>query len=181
MLKNLLIYRFSLFNGAAGALLGYLSFKGYVVAAFAADPTGITALICLLFAMLLGSTTYRVWKTAKALNVVKTGKCIDPSKHSKRLAKIAHINDGAAWLAYLGLIGTVVGFIISLSGVDIGALSTAQGVQAMIPSLMNGMKIALYTTLSGSFFGIWTEFNYRMLHTATHCLVEDEKMVICNE
>lgn len=175
MLKNLLLYRFSLFNGAMGALLGYLASKGYVAAAFAADPTGITALICLLFAGLLGSTGFRIWKTAKALNASKKGEWSDPVKTRKRLAKIAHIHDGAGWLAYLGLIGTVIGFVIALSGVDLGALSTAQGVQAMIPELMKGMQVALYTTLAGSLFGIWTEANYRMLHTATECLVEDEK------
>lgn len=175
MLKNLLLYRFTLFNGAMGALLGFLASKGYVAAALAADPTGITFLIAVLFACLLGSTGFRVWKTAKALNDTKAGKTVPAAKSRKRLAKIKHIHDGSSWLAYLGLIGTVVGFIIALSGVDLGVLSTAQGVTAMIPQLMVGMKVALYTTLAGSFFGIWTEGNYRMLETATECLVEDEE------
>ena len=177
MLKNLLLYRFAIFNGAMGALTGWLGWKGYVAAAFAADPTGISALILLMFVALLGSTGFRVWKTAKALNDLKEKgplTNVGRLKSRKRLAKIRHIHDGSAWLAYLGLIGTVVGFVIALSGVDLGALATAQGVQAMIPQLMAGMKVALYTTLAGSFFGIWTEMNYRMLHTATECLVEDE-------
>ena len=188
MLKNLLLYRFALFNGGMGALLGYLASKGYVAAAIAGDPTGISLLIALLFVLLFGSTVQRVWKTSKAHNAIKgvrltakgrkavneQGKGV-PNHWTKRLIKIAHIHEGAGWLAYLGLIGTVVGFIIALSGVDLGALATAQGVQAMIPDLMAGMKVALYTTLSGSFFGIWTEINYRMLHTSTACLVEDEK------
>lgn len=178
MLKNLLLFRFGILNGTMAGLLGFLASKGYVAAAFAADPTGITFLIVLLFLGLFGSTAFRVWKTAKGLNRMKAG--IRPSDQSfrKRLVKIAHIQEGASWLAYLGLIGTIVGFIIAISGVDLGALSTAQGVQAMIPELMTGMGVALYTTLAGSFFGIWTEINYRMLHTATACLVEDEKQAV---
>ena len=186
MLKNLLMYRFALFNGGMGALFGYLVSKGYVAAAVAGDPTGISLLIALMFVLMLGSTAQRVWKTSKAHNAMKgirltakgreaVAKHGAPRHWTKRLIKIAHIHEGAGWLAYLGLIGTVVGFIIALSGVDMGALATAQGVQAMIPELMSGMKVALYTTLAGSFFGIWTEINYRMLHTSTACLVEDEK------
>ncbi len=181
MLKNLLLYRFALFNGSMGALLGYLASKGYVAAAAAGDPTGISALIVLMFMLLFASTVKRVWKTSRQHNTVKAvtldtlGDLKDTLQGKKRLIKIAHIHEGAGWLAYLGLIGTVVGFIMALSGVDLGALATAQGVQAMIPELMGGMKVALYTTLAGSFFGIWTEINYRMLHTSTACLVEDEK------
>lgn len=179
MLKNLLVYRFALFNGGMGALFGYLASKGYVAAAVAGDPTGISWLIALMFVLLWGSTVQRIRKTSKAHNALKGVQFV--AKHSasnrwtKRLIKIAHIHEGAGWLAYLGLIGTVVGFIIALSGVDLGALATAQGVQAMIPELMAGMRVALYTTLAGAFFGLWTEVNYRMLHTSTACLVEDEK------
>lgn len=175
MLKNLLLYRFALFNGIMGALLGYLVAGGYATAAVAADPTGITLVIAMLFAGLWGSTAFRIWKTAKAINATKRKERVSLLKSAKRMAKIKHIHDGAGWLAYLGLIGTVVGFVIALSGVDAGALSTAQGVQAMIPLLMKGMQVALGTTLAGSFFGIWTEGNYRMLETATECLVEDER------
>jgi len=186
MLRNLLLYRFALFNGGMGALFGYLASKGYVTAAVAGDPTGISLLIAFMFLLLWGSTVQRIWKTSKGLNVLKGVRLTEKdreavTKHSasnhwtKRLIKIAHIHEGAGWLAYLGLIGTVVGFIIALSGVDLGALATAQGVQAMIPELMAGMRVALYTTLAGAFFGLWTEVNYRMLHTSTACLVEDEK------
>lgn len=174
MLKNLLLYRFGILNGMMAALLGYLVVKGYAQKALDADPTGIILGITVLFVALWCSTIISVWKTAKGLNAVKFGLARDSRKTPKRLAKIQHIHDGGQWLAYLGLIGTVVGFIVSMEGVDLGALSTAQGVQAMVPKLVSGMGIALYTTLAGSFFGIWTEFNYRMLHTATACLVADE-------
>ena len=175
MLRNLLLYRFTLFNGGMAALFGYLSLKGYVAAAVAGDFTGLSLLIAALFMLLMGSTVQRVWKTSKAMNQLKAGNVPLGKPWTKRLIKIKHIHDGAHWLAYLGLLGTVIGFIISLSGIDLGTLALVQGVQAMIPSLMAGMKVALYTTLAGGFFSIWTEVNYRMLETATVCLVEDEK------
>jgi hypothetical protein len=176
MLKNLLLYRLAIFNAALGGLLGYLGWKGYITAALLADPTGITIGIALMFAMLLGSTAFRAWGTSKALNHLKEEWNVlgGRKKALKRMAKIKHIHDGSGWLAYLGLIGTVVGFVIAISGIDLGALSTAQGVQAMVPELMRGMGVALYTTLAGAFFGLWTEINYRMLATATECLVVDE-------
>lgn len=174
MLKNLLLYRFGIFNGLATALFGYLASKGYVAMAVAGDPSGITLVITCLFLILGGSTLWRTWKTAKELNALKEGRTIR-QQGMKRVHKIKHIHDGANWLAYLGLIGTIVGFIIALSGIDMGALSTAQGVQNMVPTLMAGMSVALYTTLAGAFFGLWTEVNYRMLETAALNLVEDEK------
>lgn len=175
MLKNLLLYRFGIVNAVLGGLLAFLASKGYVGTAVDSDPTGIILVIFALFVALLGSTFHRVVKTARGLNAIKANKPPMDQPFRKRLTKIKHINDGASWLAYLGLIGTVVGFLIALQGIDLGALSTAQGVQAMVPKLMQGLGVALYTTLSGAFFGIWTEINYRMLHTATECLVEDEK------
>ena len=86
------------------------------------------------------------------MNQLKVGNAPLGKPWTKRLIKIKHIHDGAQWLAYLGLLGTVIGFIISLSGIDVGTLALVQGVQAMIPSLMAGMKVALYTTLAGGFF-----------------------------
>jgi len=186
ILKNLLVYRFLIFNTLMGFLLGFLSYKGYVSSVIAGDSTGISLLITGMFVILFGSTTRRVWTTSRGLNRLKdiTYSMVHTRNHvsvsvydEKRLIKIRHIGEGASWLAYLGLIGTVVGFIISLSGADPSALSPVQGVQTMIPNLMRGMMVALYTTITGSFFGIWTEINYRILHTATSCLCIDEKKI----
>ncbi len=175
MLKNLLAYRFAIFNSSMAALFGYFISQGYVALAIAGDPTGMTLLIASVFLLLFGSTVFRVWKTSTALNRLKRGETPKGQPWTKRLTKISHIHKGGQWLAYLGLIGTVIGFIMALGGVDLASLSAVAGVKSMIPQLMIGMKVAMYTTLAGSFFGIWTEVNYQMLETATACLVEDEK------
>lgn len=173
MLKNLLMYRFGVFNALMTGLTAMLASKGWVTTILAADFSMISLAIAVLFVLLWGSTVRHIVKTSRTLNALKLKRPVPPQGR-KRLVKIAHIHDGAGWLAYLGLIGTVVGFTIALGGVDVGSLATAAGVQDMIPELMGGMKVALYTTLVGAYLGLWTEVNYRMLHTATECVVADE-------
>ncbi len=54
-------------------------------------------------------------------------------------------------LVLIGLIGTVIGFIIALSGRARRRLVTdANAIGPMVSTLIFGMAIALYTTLVGS-------------------------------
>ena len=176
MLKNLLMYRFAVFNMAAAALLAYLGSKGYIAMALAADPTGIVIAIAVMFALVWGSSAVRTWKTAKGLNALKEGRTNYAGKPwLKRMVKIEHIHAAATWMAYLGIIGTVIGFIMALSGVDVALFASAAGVSQLVPQMIAGMGIAVWTTLAGSFFGLWTEMNHQMIRTATFCLAVDEE------
>lgn len=53
-------------------------------------------------------------------------------------------------LLFVGLIGTVLGFIIALSGVDPNAGADVDQIKPMIANLLVGMGTALYTTLVGA-------------------------------
>jgi biopolymer transport protein ExbB/TolQ len=66
-------------------------------------------------------------------------------------------------LVFLGLIGTVIGFIIGLSGIDAAATSDVDKIAPMITELINGMSVALYTTLLGAVLNIWLNVNLRIL------------------
>jgi len=55
----------------------------------------------------------------------------------------------------LGLIGTVVGFIMALMSIDPAVAMTASGAQGLVTALISGMGVALYTTLVGSVGYIW--------------------------
>ena len=79
----------------------------------------------------------------------------------------------AAALVVLGLIGTVAGFIIALSGVSAEEAGTLAAVQPMISTLISGMSVALYTTLEGAILGLWLTVNYRMLATGTSTLYSE--------
>ena len=69
-------------------------------------------------------------------------------------------------LVLLGLIGTVIGFIIALSGVDPKAVSDVKAISPMVSTLLSGMSVALYTTLAGSLLNLWLMVNHRLLSAA---------------
>lgn len=181
MLKNLLLYRLAIFNILMVALLGYIGYEGWIAMALAADPTGICAIIALIFAVTFGSSANQAWGTAKGLNFMKgltdRQRRVPPEGKpwTKRMVKIEHIHAAAGWMAYIGLIGTMIGFLLALGAIDPASMATAAGVNALVPKMMASMGVAIWTTLTGAFFGFWTEVNHMMIRTATHCLAEDEK------
>jgi hypothetical protein len=67
----------------------------------------------------------------------------------------------------LGLIGTVVGFIIALSGVRPEVVSDVGAIGPMVSTLISGMSVALYTTLVGSLLNVWLMINVRLLEGGT--------------
>ncbi|MBC8339157.1 MAG: MotA/TolQ/ExbB proton channel family protein [Rhodospirillales bacterium] len=70
-------------------------------------------------------------------------------------------------LVLLGLIGTVIGFIIALSGVDPQAASEVESVAAMVSTLISGMSVAMNTTLVGAVLYVWLSVNYGILTSGT--------------
>ena len=62
-------------------------------------------------------------------------------------------------LVTLGLIGTVVGFVIALRGVSPDAAGTVEAIGPMVGGLVSGMGVALHPTLLGAGCGLWVEAN----------------------
>ena len=81
-------------------------------------------------------------------------------------ASIAIVRQISGSLVLLGLVGTVVGFIIALSGVDPNSAGDVQSIAPMVAELVRGMSVALYTTLVGAVTNLWLMVNYRILRTA---------------
>ena len=74
----------------------------------------------------------------------------------------------AAWLiVLLGLVGTVVGFIIALGQVNAANASDVNAIGGIVGTLIEGMGVALYTTLVGSVLNLWLAANYQLLATGT--------------
>jgi MotA/TolQ/ExbB proton channel family len=69
----------------------------------------------------------------------------------------------AGILVFMGLVGTVIGFIVALSGVDPQKVPAVDNVAPMVARLINGMSIALYTTLIGSVLHLWLMLTQRIL------------------
>lgn len=86
------------------------------------------------------------------------------------------VNYVANVLILLGLIGTVVGFVIAVSGLgdSIAGGSNLERVQGVLGQIVNGMGVALFTTLVGAILGgLWLEIHYQMLARAAGGLAID--------
>ena len=193
-LKYLLLLRFGLVNLIAFALLGAAWAQGLVAKVINADVTNMVVLICVVFLIGLILAGYRLWKVSKQLNAAynfnpkERSRAADFIKKTKgknatsraniaqalRLklfSRIVHIRYISNSLTVLGLIGTVLGFIIALSGVDPDVASNPSAISPMVAQLIEGMSVALYTTLVGSILSVWLGLIYQMLATGTSNLV----------
>ena len=193
-LKYLLLLRFGLVNLVAFALLGAAWAQGLVAKVINADVTNMVVLICVVFLIGLILAGYRLWKVSKQLNAAynfnpkERSRAADFIKKTKgknatsraniaqalRLklfSRIVHIRYISNSLTVLGLIGTVLGFIIALSGVDPDVASNPSAISPMVAQLIEGMSVALYTTLVGSILSVWLGLIYQMLATGTSNLV----------
>lgn len=170
MLKNLLTYRFAIFNAIMFGLLGLAMVKGWGGVVLAADVTYLSVAIAIIFTIVWASSAKNALRTSSDLDAVKRGWYL-PMDAKVRRERIEHIREASNWLAYLGLIGTVVGFIMAFGVADVTSAASVEGVRSLVPQLMRGMDVAMYTTLVGAIASLWTQVNYRMIKTATEYLI----------
>ena len=192
--KYLLILRYSLINLVGLVFLFVLITQGYVTKAIKADITNMVIVILTLFAIGFILAAYRTFWLSKELNYsflkilpnhslakefLQSSKKLDASSRNnlaaslriKLSSKINYIKFMANTLVILGLIGTVIGFIIALSGVDGSVSSNPEEVSKMVSTLIQGMSVALYTTLVGSICSVWLNVCYQIMSTgATNLL-----------
>ena len=192
--KYLLILRYSLINLVGLTFLFVLISQGYLSKAIKADVTNMVLVIIGVFSVGFILALYRAFWVSKELNYamkkklpalslaseyVSNTKKLDASSRNNlaislrlRLAtKINFIKFIANTLVILGLIGTVVGFIIALSGVDGSVSSNPEEVSKMVSTLIQGMSVALYTTLVGSICSVWLNICFQILSTGTNKLL----------
>jgi MotA/TolQ/ExbB proton channel family len=184
--RYLLVLRFAVFNLAAFALLGAAAIQGWIGAIVEADITGLSIGIFVVFLGGLAICAVKIWRIAGEQNCVHA---VDPGRRSwagDYLTEVARRSSGsrsimasamqvrihdhiasvrhvAASLVLLGLIGTVLGFIVALSGVDPAVVGDARAIAPMVGTLIQGMSVALYTTLVGAVLNLWLNVNYRIL------------------
>lgn len=180
------LFEFALLNLAAGALLGAAVLQGWVGTVVAADSTGLALAISGVFLIGLITCAIKLRSITRELKDAQTfapregslaadyrGEVADRSAGSRAISaaalktklsqEIAMVRHLANSLVLLGLIGTVLGFIIALSGVDPERASDVSSIAPMVSQLIRGMSVALYTTLVGSVLNLWLMMNYRIL------------------
>ena len=192
--KYLLILRYSLINLVGLVFLFVLITQGYVSKAIKADITNMVIVILALFSVGFILAAYRTFWLSKELtysylkvvpynsiakDFLQNSKKLDASSRNNLAAslriklgsKINYIKFMANTLVILGLIGTVIGFIIALSGVDGSVSSNPEEVSKMVSTLIQGMSVALYTTLVGSICSVWLNICYQIMSTGANNLL----------
>lgn len=200
--RSLLMLRFGVINLVGFALLGTAWQAGWIGQILDADTTHICKLIFGVFLLGLALSAQKVWMLSQELNALDVGPSSGPGKIvsfmfgiagrggdtrqalatvlrlklAHRIAPVRHI---ASTLVLLGLIGTIVGFVIALSGVNQDAVGDATAIGPMVATLLHGMAMALYKTLVGSVLNVWLMVDYRLLeggavHVLTRAIEEGE-------
>lgn len=109
------------------------------------DATKLSFVLLALFAVMSGWCGYKTWRLSVFIDSNKTEPYL--------IEKIEHLME-VGWFTSdlclsIGMMGTVIGFIMMLGGfanIDINDMATVQG---LIKGLGVGMSTALYTTLTG--------------------------------
>lgn len=191
--RSLLLLRYTLLNVVAFALLGVAWSQGFVHKVINADQTYLSVVIFLVFIVGLVLCTQKLWQTNREIDALKSPGGLKSTavahllvknndtntpgisgstrlRLSHRISVVRHLGNT---LVLLGLIGTVLGFIIALSGVDPETASDVNSIAPMVSTLIQGMSTALYTTLIGSIFNVWLMANFQMLSSGTVQLISD--------
>ena len=184
--KDLTAARFVLFNILCFGLLGWAFFQGWPQMVFENDSSYITWTIAGLFTVGWVWCLIRIIELTRQLNEVlvregpwlirwhasTVGKSASLRESIKMQlsAKIAPVRQIAGTLVILGLIGTVVGFIMAVQSLDMSAVGDTDAAAVMLGEMMAGMGVALYTTLCGAVFSVWLMTCYRILQGAANSL-----------
>lgn len=188
--QYLLIFRFILLNIIATGIAVAIYLQGWLDGALHGETFWLSLVIILVFAIGLVVCGQKVWRTSIELNQIRKEQPAPQSRADKYLVSIINhsaesrstsanllrlrmtnyislVQHLANTLVFLGLVGTVIGFIVALAGVDPQSSINVETVAPMITTLVQGMSIALYTTLIGSVLHIWLMINHRILATGT--------------
>ena len=190
MYRYLLIFRFALLNAACFGVLGAAWLQGWLDSMLESSAWLMCLGIFATFLVGFAICALKVVRTSLELNQVRDGRPVPGSRAAGHLDRypggnaddrriaadllrfrmanhVSIVGHIANTLVFLGLIGTVIGFIVALSSVEPGVTGNVRQIAPMVASLIDGMGIALYTTLVGAVLHVWLIVNHRMLATGT--------------
>ena len=161
------ISRFLVINTAAVALLVAAWLKGWLGMVIAADRSYMTLVIAAALAFGLYLCATRMIGLRGFAAGLKHPALSEP-RRTVLLMRIGMVRHIANNLVMLGLIGTVLGFVIAFAGIEPGMIGDTEMAAGMITQVVDGMGVALYTTLVGAIAHIWLYGCYKILeHAAT--------------
>jgi hypothetical protein len=86
---------------------------------------------------------------------------------------ISIVNKFIGYLVLLGLLGTVFGVMIAFLGFDLSTVGDISSLASSSVSLVQGVKIALYTTMLGSIYSLWLSLCYHILERFSYTYVQE--------
>ena len=184
-LAQRLFWAWALMAGLALFVAWWLHRQGLWTALVAGDPSGISLGIVLLSAGVTGWCGRRAWwlqQQAGPASAWRQAWAADrqatPEQAGALMAERSHgAHETAWWFASatikLGLLGTVVGFIVMSSQIGRMPSFDLDQVQAMLKQMTQGMAIALYTTLVGLVANLWLGLQLLLLDRLADRLVAD--------
>ncbi len=174
---------------AALVLFGaaWMQHRGLWQALIQGDPSGISLGIVALSVLTTGWCGRRAWLLRQQAQggaasswraAWRADRLQAPDMAANLLSERSHgPHETAWWLAAatikLGLLGTVVGFIVMAT--QIGRMPTfdIDQVQALLKQMTQGMAIALYTTLVGLMANLWLGLQLLLLDRMADRIVAD--------
>ncbi len=184
--RALLLLRYLLVNLTGFALLAVAWQQGWVAAVVAGDSSRLVFVIAgvFLFGLLWSakrafdlafeldqtrapephpdSFTARFLRDLARAGAARRGQ-VERALELELAGDLAPLRHLASSLVLLGLVGTVLGFIVALSGVDPKLAADVSAIGPMVARLIEGLGIALYTTLVGTLLNLWLATVHRLL------------------
>ncbi len=149
MQHNFLIAKLTVWNFALACLTFFLYKVGVLLPAFLDDSSHVSYLIASTFLFGLASIFYFAWNLT-----------MDDIK-----IKFQYVGDIGSYLVTLGLIGTSIGILHMVQGVDLSALGDPEKMGAMGEAMSGGLKTLSYCTILGASSLLWHVVNYRIVLT----------------
>jgi hypothetical protein len=128
--------RFAIINLVGVALLAAAWAEGLLLKPYRADESGMCYLITALFLAGLVAVAFKDWQTVRW-----TGNS----------------------LVYLGMVGTVLGLIMTVSDLSVDKTQSFESFKAIITAIYVGAGIALYTNLLACIGYLWLGTNAHLL------------------
>lgn len=166
----------SIINCVGVALLVFFWINSWLVHAIFSDTTYIVFLILILTLIAVILSSYKSIEIDRELNDEYLIRSKIGSYHKKidsDLLKVffeerlSILTFFSTTVIMLGLIGTVVGFIVGLYGLDPSMMRDIDTMVSSIGQILLGMSIAFYTTLAGAIAHLWIESNLLILNKST--------------
>lgn len=154
------------------ALIGLAWLNGLVQLVVESDSTHIVMIIAGLTIVATIMSGIRALDISRR-TVQSKAMSVASVNHKFYYRKLSFIRLLGTTAVLLGLIGTVLGFIITLSGVTPDTIGNVDQIGKLVSVLMNGMGVALYTTLIGAMANVLITFDLHILKHGTAEMIDE--------